>query len=132
MNGTPGIASLYAIQPGVDVIARIGVDAIREKSIRQTSLLIELADEMGYEVVSPRDTQRRAGTVTVRPPHAYGVSRALLARKIVIDYREGAGIRIAPHFYNTDDELRLTMTTIAAILESDEWQPYAQQRDFVT
>jgi len=132
MNGTPGIASLYAIQPGVDVINDVGVNDIREKSIRQTALLIQLADDMGYEVVSPRDTARRAGTVTVKPPHAYAVSSELLARNIVIDYREGAGIRIAPHFYNTDDELHHTMNTIAAILDDGSWQNHDQSRDFVT
>ena len=94
MNGTPGIASLHAIQPGVDIIAQVGVAAIREKSMRQTSLIIELADELGYEVVSPRDAARRAGTVTVNPPQAYEVSCELPAREIMVDFRPKAGI---PH-----------------------------------
>ena len=66
-NGTPALAALYAIQPGVEVITRVGVEAIRAKSIRQTNLIVELADQAGYEVISPRDNARRAGTVTVRP-----------------------------------------------------------------
>ncbi|MEL6270975.1 MAG: aminotransferase class V-fold PLP-dependent enzyme [Chloroflexota bacterium] len=132
MNGTPGIASLYAIQPGVDVLAQVGVENIRAKSVRQTSLLIELADEQGYEVVSPRDTTRRAGTVTVNPPEAYAVSRELIARNIIIDYRQGAGIRVAPHFYNTDDEVRATISTIADILADGSYQQHKQSRDFVT
>ncbi|MEM6284911.1 MAG: aminotransferase class V-fold PLP-dependent enzyme [Chloroflexota bacterium] len=132
MNGTPGIASLYAIQPGVDVLTQVGVDNIRAKSVRQTSLLIELADEAGYEVVSPRDTAHRAGTVTVNPPEAYAVSRELIARNIIIDYRQGAGIRIAPHFYNTDDEVRATISTIADILDDGSYEQHKQSRDFVT
>ncbi|HML23942.1 MAG TPA: aminotransferase class V-fold PLP-dependent enzyme [Aggregatilinea sp.] len=132
-NGTPGIASLYAIQPGVEIVAQVGVDAIREKSIRQTSLLIDLADQAGYEVNSPRAIADRAGTVTVRPgDHAYEVSRELLARNVIIDYREGAGIRIAPHFYTTDDEIAQVMDTIAAILEDGSWQQHTQGRVFVT
>lgn len=131
-NGTPGIASLYSIQPGIDVITQVGVANIREKSIRQTSLLIELADRYGYEVISPRVTAQRAGTVTVRPPHAYEVSRELLARQIVIDYREGAGIRIAPHFYNSDDEVRLALDAIHAILADGSWQQHSKGREFVT
>ena len=122
MNGTPGIASLHAIQPGVDIIAQVGVPAIRQKSKRQTALIIELADEMGYEVVSPRDPERRAGTVTVNPPHAYEVSNELLAREIQIDFRPKAGIRIAPHFYNTDDEIRSAMLAIGEILADGSWQ----------
>jgi kynureninase len=132
MNGTPGIASLYAIQPGIDVITQVGINNIREKSIRQTSLLIELADKMVYEVVSPRDNTTRAGTVTVKPPHPYEVSRELIARNIIIDYREGAGIRIAPHFYNSDEEIQLTMNKIAEILEDGSWKQHVQGRDFVT
>ena len=122
MNGTPGIASLHAIQPGVEIIAQVGVRAIREKSMRQTALIIALADEMGYEVVSPRDPERRAGTVTVNPPHAYEVSNELLARDIKIDFRPQAGIRIAPHFYNSDDEIRAAMLAIGEILADGSWR----------
>ena len=122
MNGTPGIASLHAIQPGVDIIAQVGVAAIREKSMRQTALIIELADELGYEVVSPRNPAQRAGTVSVNPPHAYEVSNELLARDIKIDFRPKAGIRIAPHFYNTDDEIRSAMLAIGEILADGSWR----------
>ncbi len=132
MNGTPGIASLYAIQPGVDIMNAVGVEAIRAKSTRQTQMLIDLADAAGYAVVSPRDPQRRGGTVTVNPPHAYEVSRELIARDIIIDYRQGAGIRIAPHFYNSDDEVRQTITTIGDILSDESWRRHQTGRDFVT
>ncbi|MFP4321041.1 MAG: aminotransferase class V-fold PLP-dependent enzyme [Anaerolineales bacterium] len=132
MNGTPGIASLYAIQPGVQVIAQVGVEAIRAKSMRQTALLIELAEAQGYDIVSPRDPAARAGTVTVNPPQAYEISRELLHRNIIIDYRAGAGIRIAPHFYNSDDEIHATIQAIAAILDDGSWQQHQTARDFVT
>jgi kynureninase len=133
-NGTPGISSLYAIQPGAEIIAQIGVNAIRAKSLRQTALVIELADEAGYPIHSPRDPATRAGTVTVRPggDQAYAISRELLARNIVIDFREGAGIRIAPHFYNSDGEVRQVMATIGEIIADGSWQKHAQGRTFVT
>lgn len=132
MNGTPGIASLHAIQPGVDIIAQVGVDRIREKSMRQTQLLIDLADAQGYEVVSPRDAAVRGGTVTLNPPESYAVSREMLARNIKIDYRANAGIRIAPHFYNTDEEVRAAVEMIADILADGSWRQHQQGRDFVT
>jgi kynureninase len=131
-NGTPGIASLYAVQPGVDIINQVGVDAIRTKSIQQTERLIALADAAGYAVHSPRDTAQRGGTITVRPDHAYEVSRELLARNIVIDYREGAGIRVAPHFYTTDAEVEQVMTAIADILSDGSWRQHVKDRAFVT
>jgi kynureninase len=131
-TGTPGIASLYAIQPGIDIIAQVGVEAIRAKSVRQTALLVELADQQGWEVASPRDPAERAGTVTVRPPEAYAVSRELIARGFIVDYRQGAGIRIAPHFYNHDDEVKAVMREIRAILEEGSWRPHTQEQAFVT
>ena len=132
LNGTPAIPSLYAIQPSIDLINTVTVDAIRQKSMRQTALLAELAGSAGFAVNSPRDPQRRGGTVTVNPAHAYEVSRELLARNIVIDYRPNAGIRISPHFYNTDDEIRLAIRQIQDIVDSGAWQRHAKSRDFVT
>lgn len=132
LNGTPAIASLYAIQPGIDVIAQVGVDNIRQKSIRQTRLLIELADQAGYKVNSPRDDARRGGTVVLDPPHSYEVSRELIMRNIVVDYRPGGGIRISPHFYNTDDEVRACIDAIRDILATDAWGRHANNRAFVT
>jgi kynureninase len=131
-NGTPGMASLYAIQPGVEIITEVGVSAIREKSMRQTTLLISLAEAAGIAVNSPRDPHTRGGSVTLRPEHAYEVSRELLARNIVIDYRENAGIRIAPHFYNSDDEVRQAVAAIQAILTEESWRKHAKTREFVT
>lgn len=130
-NGTPAIAALYAIQPGVEIIAQVGIDKIREKSIRQTALIIELADAAGYRVNSPRRAEQRAGTVTLQPENAYEISRELLARNFVIDYREGAGIRIAPHFYNSDDEIHQVMLAIKEIIADGSWQQH-KQRSFVT
>lgn len=131
-NGTPGIASLYSIQPGIDIITQVGVENIREKSLRQTDLIFAMADAAGYETRTPREPEYRAGTVTVNPPHAYEVSRELLARGFIIDFRANAGIRIAPHFYNSDEEVRACMDAIRETLADGSWQKHAQGREFVT
>jgi len=131
-NGTPGIASLYAIQPGVEIIAQVGVEAIRQNSIRQTTMLIDLAQRAGYQINTPLAADQRAGTVTVNMDNSYAISRALLARNIVIDYREGAGIRIAPHFYTTDEEVHAAISAIGEIIAEGGWKPFSQNRAFVT
>jgi kynureninase len=132
LNGTPAIPTLYAIRPSLDIMAAVGIEAIRAKSLRQTALLWDLAEKAGYEVNAPRLAEERGGTVTLNPPHAYEVSRELLAQNIVIDYRKGAGIRVSPHFYNTDAELQHLMDAIEAILSSGDWQKHAQAQTFVT
>ncbi|MBZ0291768.1 MAG: aminotransferase class V-fold PLP-dependent enzyme [Anaerolineae bacterium] len=132
LNGTFGVPSLYAIQPGIEIIGEVGVDHIRANSIRQTALLIELAQNAGYELHTPLNPAERGGTVTINPPHAYEVSRELLARDILVDYREQAGIRVSPHFYNTDDEIRQTVDAIGDILADGSWQKHTNNRSFVT
>ena len=126
-NGTPGIASLHAIRPGIDIVREVGVAAIREKSRRQTALLVDLAQRAGHALGTPLEAERRAGTVTVTPAHAWEVSRELLARDFVIDYREGAGIRIAPHFYTSDEEVRGVMQAVDDILADGSWRRHRAQ-----
>jgi kynureninase len=118
LTGTPNVPALYAGTAGYDVVEEVGVDAIRENSVRQTSLLISLLDERGLEVVSPRDPARRGGTVSVRVPDFEAVHRELAERQILCDFRPETGIRLGPHFFTTDDELRYVADQIAEILET--------------
>jgi kynureninase len=132
LNGTPAIPALYAAIEGPRIVRRAGIDAIRAKSIRQTTRLIQLADDRGFRVHAPRDAERRGGTVAIRVPHAYEVSQTLLERDILVDYRPEAGIRIAPHFYTSDHELESAFGAIDEILEREEWRAFAGERRVVT
>ena len=115
LNGTPAIPALYAARSGYEIIAEIGVEPIREKSMRQTARLIELAQDAGFGVNSPRTPAERGGTVVIDVPNGEAVTKELLRRNFLVDYRPGAGIRAAPHFYSTDEELELTIREIQAI-----------------
>src|SRR5262249_13177377 len=125
-NGTPAIPALYAAMEGPRIVRQAGIERIREKSRRQTSRLIALADERGYKVNAPRDANRRGGTVAFDVPHGYEVSQYLLARDVFVDYRPKAGIRVAPHFYNGDDELERVVAMIDEALATGGWREYAQ------
>jgi kynureninase len=132
LNGTPVIPALYAAAEGPRILRRAGMGAIRAKSMRQTARLIELADERGYRVNAPRDPARRGGTVALDVAHGYEVAQELLARDILVDYRVGAGIRVAPHFFTRDDELDEIVGSIGEIIESGAWQRFAEQAAAVT
>ena len=83
---------------------------------------MELAAAAGYTTRTPPDPDERGGMVVIDPPHAQAVSQAMLARGIMIDYRPQAGIRVAPHFYNSDDEVRAAVLAMEEILVSGEWR----------
>lgn len=132
LNGTPVIPALYAAAEGPKILRRAGIGAIREKSVRLTSRLIELADARGYTVNAPRNPASRGGTVAIDVPHAYEVTQHLLSRNILVDYRVGAGIRIAPHFFTREDELDEAVSEIDTALETGSWQRFAEKIAVVT
>lgn len=132
LNGTPVIPALYAAAEGPKILRRAGINEIRAKSVRLTSRLIELADDKGYVVKAPRDPERRGGTVAVDVPHGYEVTQHLLSRDILVDYRVGAGIRIAPHLFTSEEELEEAVHEIDAALESGSWQRYSEKVAVVT
>jgi kynureninase len=120
MNGTPHVPALEAARPGVKIITEVGVQTIREKSKWQTAKLIEMADKKGWRVNTPRDPEKRGGTVSIDMPESQEVCRELLRREILVDWRPKAGVRMSPHFYNTDQELETAISAVEEILKDKQ------------
>lgn len=117
LAGTPAIPALYAARTGCEIVLEVGVEKIRRRSLEQTARLIALAEEAGFRVRSPRNAAERGGSVIVETPNGQEVTAELLRRDFLVDYRPGAGIRLGPHFYNTDEELDLTIREIRRLSE---------------
>ena len=122
LTGTPNVPAHYAGTAGYDLIEEIGVDRIRANSLRQTQLLIDLADEAGFAVRTPRAAKRRGGAVIVDVPDFPAVHRELTERQVLCDFRPDSGIRLGPHYYNTDDEIRFVVEQIGEILQTGAHQ----------
>lgn len=116
MQGTSNVPGYYAALPGLKIIREAGVERIREKSKKMTARLIELADQRGWKVNAPRDSERRGGTVAIDMPNAYEVHEELLRRDVLVDFRPRAGVRFSPHFYNTMEEIDRAILTVDEIL----------------
>jgi kynureninase len=115
LNGTPSVPALYAAVEGLRIVKEIGLARIRGHSLRLSDRLLQRIDESGLPSVTPRDAARRGGTVAVSPPDAEAISRRLLEQDFLIDYRPDAGIRVSPHFYNTEEECDAVVAEIAAL-----------------
>jgi kynureninase len=115
MGGTPNVPAAYQAREGYEIVREVGVEVIREKARRQTEIIRSGALERGFTVNSPERFEHRGNHVTVDLPGAEQVKAELIRRGFVIDYRPGAGIRIAPHFYNTDDECRAILEEMAKL-----------------
>jgi kynureninase len=122
LTGTPNVPALYAATAGYDLIEEIGVERIRANSLRQTDLLIRLADAAGFGIASPREPDRRGGTVTVHVDEFPAVHKELAERQILCDFRPDAGIRIGPHYFNSDAELEHVIEQIGEIVATGAYE----------
>jgi len=117
-SGTPNVPALYAARSGYEIVAEVGVPAIRETSLRLTRRIMDHATRQGYRLNTPDADAERGGAVIVDVPGGDIVSAELIRRNVIVDYRPGAGIRIAPHFYNTDADIDRAMAVLDDIVQS--------------
>ena len=98
--GAPAILSTIAIEPGIALIAEIGIDQLNEKGKKMTALLIDLTDQWlgpyGFEIVSPKACEKRGSHVTLRHKDAKEIVKALISKNVIPDYRPSDMIRFGP------------------------------------
>jgi kynureninase len=117
LTGTPNVPALYSCRAGYRIVAGVGMRRIRERSLALTAHLMGAAEEAGFEVRTPRDPARRGGTVSIWHEQAERLCQELLQREVMCDYRPRAGIRLSPHFYNTEAECDHAIATLKELAE---------------
>jgi len=118
LNGTPHVPALYAARAGWEIVAEVGVEAIRAKSLRLTSRIVSFAQAEGWTVNSPLDGARRGGSVSLGVPDPESVHAELDRRDVLCDWRPGVGIRFGPHFYNTDEDVERGLVELKSIVDT--------------
>ena len=115
-QGTPSIPALYSVLPGLQIIEEVGVKTIQAESQRRTEWMIDFALEQGWKVNSPRDVNQRGASVMIYVDDGPAMVTRLGERKVFVDCRPGVGLRISPHFFNTDEEVREAMGILAEVI----------------
>jgi len=115
VTGTPNVAAHVMAAEGYRIVAEAGVEAIRAKSRRQVARLVDGFTALGAVVRGPADPARRGGSVVVDFDGAEQATAELIARGYTCDYRPGAGLRLGPHLYTTDDECDAVVAEVASI-----------------
>lgn len=114
-NGAQNNAGIVAVGESAALLNEAGITAIHSHLLRLTDLVISFADEKGIQLFSPREHAKRAGIVTIKVPGAERIFDALNGKNIIISLREGK-LRIAPHFYNSEDDIRTVCSAIEGLL----------------
>jgi kynureninase len=116
-QGTPSIPALYSVLPGLEIIEEVGVKTIQAESQRRTEWMIEFALEKGWKVNSPPKVGDRGGSVMIYVEDGPAMVKRLAERKVFVDCRPGVGLRISPHFFNTDEEVREAMGILGELMK---------------
>ena len=115
-QGTPSIPALYSVLAGLQIIEEVGIEPIRRESERRTAWMIDFAANRGWRVNSPRDVNQRGGSVMIYVEDGPAMVKRLAERKVFVDCRPGVGLRISPHFFNTDQEVQAAMGILAELM----------------
>jgi kynureninase len=129
MSGTPPVPCLYTAGTGLEILKKIGIPEIRDKSLSLTELIIKKSKERGYRLFTPEENNLRGGSVSISLPHAFPLKQALEKRGIKVDFRKGKDkepdvIRVGPHFYTKDEEIDILFREIDAIYASGEFKKF--------
>jgi kynureninase len=115
-QGTPSIPALYSVLPGLQIIEEVDVATIRRESERRTQWMIDFALDRGWKINCPRDVNQRGGSVMIYVEDGPAMVKRLAERKVFVDCRPGVGLRMSPHFFNTDEEAHEGMELLAELM----------------
>ena len=116
-QGTPSIPALYSAIPGLEMIEAVGINEIAAESQRRTESMIEFGRERGWAINTPLEKSQRGGSVMIGVDDAQHTAERLAEKRVFVDWRPGAGLRVSPHFFNTDEELDEALNILAGLVK---------------
>ena len=116
-QGTPSIPALYSAIPGLEIIEAVGITEIATESQRRTQWMIDFGRERGWTINTPLEKSQRGGSVMIGVNDAQQTAERLAEKKVFVDWRPGAGLRVSPHFFNTDEELDEALNILAGLIK---------------
>jgi kynureninase len=115
-QGTPSIPALYSAIPGLDIIESVGLEQIGGESKRRTDQIIEFANEHGWKLNTPSAHNQRGGSIMIGVDDGPSMVERLAEKRVFVDCRPNAGLRISPHFFNTDEEVSEALSILERLM----------------
>jgi kynureninase len=134
--GTPHLLSLAPLEGSLRILHEVGIQAVRDKSLRLTAYLMFLIDQVlaphGFSIGTPRDPARRGGHVALEHADAVQINQALKAQGVLPDFRPPNIIRLAPvALYTSFHEVYQVVQILKEIIETGAHRQYPKERGLV-
>ena len=105
-EGSYNTTGLYGLKAAMDLLLEVGPSNIETRILELTANLISGLEAKGYRVLTPyKDTERAGIVVFESDRHTPAELYAMLNEKQIITAERGSGLRVSPHFYNTETEI---------------------------
>lgn len=115
LAGTPSVPAYYVAQAAYHNLHEIGVPRIRAHNLALCQRIIDRSLAAGLTVHSPLAHDQRTGFVAVDFPGSEDASKRLIEERVKLDWRPNCGLRLGPHFFNTEAEVERLMDRIVAL-----------------
>ncbi len=138
LTGTQSVISMTAVDAALEIFERVSMAELRAKSLALSDYFLTLLrdEPVTREVVclTPREHSQRGSQISLRLPMGYPISQALIARGIIVDFREPDIVRFGfSPLYNSFTEVHAAVTALADILRTECYREARyQQRQTVT
>ncbi len=124
--GTPAVLSMSALEVGVDLMLETTMSVVREKSLALTDILralvVQELEGHGFEIITPQAHAQRGSQISLRHPHAWPLSQALIARGVIGDFRAPDVLRfgLAPLYVSFRDVWQ-AVARLRELMRSGDW-----------
>jgi kynureninase len=115
LAGTPSMPAYYVARAAYENLHAVGLDRIRAHNLALARIIIERAQAADLTVHSPLADEQRTGFVAVDFATSEAASKQLIDERYKLDWRPNCGLRLGPHFYNTETEVHRLMDRVVAL-----------------
>lgn len=104
-SGTPSVSALYACAAGINLLLQTGLEAVQAQIEHLNAQIAEGTMTRGWKLNTPTSPGCRGAIMAVASTDAPALVRALAEHDVLVSARE-SNIRIAPHYYNNDEDIK--------------------------
>lgn len=113
-EGSMNLMGIFGLGAAIALLSEIGINDIHERVLDLGDMIIHEAEKRGYGVLTPKSQEERGGNITIAGPFDPAVARDRLREKGIMVNVRGGGLRVSPHFYNTEIEIERLFTELSA------------------
>ena len=104
-EGSMNLLGIFGLGAALDLLFEIGIEQIEQRVLDLGDLILREAEKRDYHGLTPEARHERGGNITVSGNYDPARMRDALREKRIMVNARGGGIRVSPHFYNTEEEI---------------------------